>query len=72
MKSELYRKIKNWKIPLRGRYVELPKSVKDTRLAKRNYEIMVAKEAMCNPKAFLNLYWTKTRKKIEPLKTNTH
>ncbi len=71
-KRGIYRKIKNGETHLRGRYVELARSVKkNTRLAKRNYEIRVANEAKSDPKGFLKLYRTKTRDKIGPLKTNT-
>ncbi len=45
---------------------------KNTRLAKRNYEIRVANEAKSDPKGFFKLYRTKTWDRIiGPLKTNT-
>lgn len=45
LKRGIYRKIKNGDTHLRGRYVELARSEKNSRLAKRNYEIRVANEA---------------------------
>ncbi len=43
--------------------------LKQTWIAKRNYEIRVAREAKNNPKKFFNIYRTKTRERIGPLKT---
>ncbi len=37
-------------------------------MAKRNYEIKVARDAKSNPKVFFNTYRTKTRDRIGPLK----
>ena len=52
-----------------GRYNELARKVKkDIRLAKRNYEIKVAREAQKDPKSFYQLYKTKVKDKIGPLK----
>lgn len=46
-------------------YVELSRLVKkNTRIAKKNYEIKVANEAKSNPKGFFQMYRTKTREKI--------
>jgi len=42
---------------------------RNTRITKRNYEIRVAREAKNNPKEFFNMYRTKTRERIGPLKT---
>ncbi len=72
LKRGIYRKIKNGETHLRGRYVELARSVKkNIRLAKRNYEIMVANEAKSDPRGFFKMYRTKTRDRIGLLKTNT-
>ena len=70
LKRRLYKRIKNGENHLRTRYNELVRAVKrNTRIAKRNYEIRVAREAKSNPKGFFNMYRTKTRERIGPLKT---
>ena len=70
LKRRLYKRIKNGENQLRTRYNELVRAVKrNTRIAKRNYEIKVAREAKSNPKGFFNMYRTKTRERIGPLKT---
>ncbi len=72
LKRGICRKIEHGETHLGGRYVELARSVKkNTRLAKRNYEIRVANEAKSDPKGFFKLYRTKTRDRIGPLKTST-
>ncbi len=68
LKKGIYRKIKNGETNLRDRYVQLSRSVKNTRLVKRNYEIKVANQAKNDPKGFFQLYRTKTRKGIGPMK----
>ncbi len=52
-KRTLYRRIKNGENHLRTRYNELVRTVKrNTQVAKRNYEIRMAREAKNNPKEF--------------------
>ncbi len=54
----------------RDRYNDLAKTVKkNTRIAKRNYEIRIAMEAKANPNGFFHLYKTKVRDEIGPLKS---
>lgn len=49
LKKGIYKQIKNDETNLRGKYVELVRSVKkNTRVAKRSYEIRVANEARRN------------------------
>ena len=68
-KKGLYRKIKRGESQLLVSYNELARKVKkDIRLAKRNYEIKVAREAQKDPKSFYQLYKTKVKDKIGPLK----
>ncbi len=53
LKRRLYKRIKNGENHLRARYKDLVKAVKrNTRVAKRNYEIKVAREAKSNSKGF--------------------
>ena len=54
LKRRLYKIIKNGDTHLRAQYNELVRAVKrNTRVAKRNYEIKIAREAKSNPKDFL-------------------
>ncbi len=54
LKRRLYKRIKNGEIHLRARYNDLVRAVKrNTRVAKINYEIKVAREAKSYPKGFL-------------------
>ncbi len=70
LKRRLYKRIKNSEIHLRAQYNELVRTVKrNTRVAKGNYEIKVAREAKSNSKGLFNVYRTKTRERIGPLKT---
>ena len=68
-KKGLYRKIKRGESQDLGRYNELARKVKkDVRLAKRTYEIEVARKAQTDPKSFYQLYKTKVKDRIGPLK----
>ena len=70
IKRGLYVRIKKGETHLETRYREMARIVKkNTRRAKRNYEIKVAREAGSNPKGFFQLYKTKVKDKIGPLKT---
>ncbi len=70
LKRRLYKRIKNGEIHLRTQYNELVRTVKrNTRMAKRNYDIKVAMDAKRNLKEFFNMYRTKTMDRIGPLKT---
>ncbi len=72
LKRGIYKRIKNGETHPRNRYAELVRSVKrNTRSAKRNYEIRVAREAKKDPKRFFQTHRTKVREKIGPLKTDT-
>ncbi len=54
LKIRLYKRIKNGETHLRTQYDELVRTVKrNTRMAKRNYEIKIARDAKSNPKGFL-------------------
>ncbi len=54
LKRRLYKRIKTGETHLRAQYNELVRTVKrNTRVAKRNYEIKVAREAKRNPQGFL-------------------
>ncbi|XP_076034815.1 uncharacterized protein LOC143021293 [Oratosquilla oratoria] len=71
IKRGLYVKIKNGESHLRSRYNEMAKLVKrNTRSAKRNYEIKVASQAKSNPKGFFHLYRTKNKERIGPIKND--
>ena len=69
LKRGLYKKIKEGDTQLGGRYNDLARKVKkDIRNAKRNYEVRIAKNAQKDPKGFYQLYKSKTRESIGPLK----
>ncbi len=69
-KRRLYARIKREEAHLRDRYNELAKTVKkNTCIAKRNYEIRIAREAKSNPKGSFQLYKTKVRDRIGLLKS---
>ncbi len=54
LKRSLFKRIKNGETHLRTQYNELVRTVKrNTRMAKRNYKIKVARDAKSNPKEFL-------------------
>ena len=66
----IYRKIKRGEYQLRNQYRDLCRQVKrETRKAKRDYEIRIAEESKANPKGFYQLYRTKTRENIGSLKS---
>ena len=70
MKRGLYIRIQRGEAHLRSRYNELARTVKkNTRTARRNYEVKIARESKNNPKGFFQLYRTKVRDRIGPLKT---
>ena len=69
VKREVYKKMRNGEVELRNRYNTLARLVKSlTRKAKRQYELKVATNVKSNPKGFFQLYKTKTRDRIGPLK----
>lgn len=69
-KRGLYVRIKRGETHLRDSYNDLARAVKkNTRMAKRNYEIRIAREAKTNPKGFFQPYKIKVRDKIGPLKS---
>ena len=69
LKRGLYKKIKEGDTQLGGRYNDLARKVKkDIRNAKRNYEVRIARNAQKDPKGFYQLYKSKTRESIGPLK----
>ena len=71
-KKGVYRKVKKGENHLLGYYQNLTRQVKtEIRKAKRNYEIKVANESKYTPKAFYQLYKSKVRDTIGPLKTTT-
>lgn len=68
-KRGIYKRLKDGEIGLRDRYNVLARTVrKETRKAKRNYEIRVASNVKNNPKGFFQLYKTKNRDRIGPIK----
>ncbi|MBW6351355.1 hypothetical protein, partial [Pseudomonas aeruginosa] len=70
-KRGIYRKIRKGEINLLAYYQNLSRQVKkDIRKEKRNYEIKVANDSKNNPKAFYQLYKSKVRDVIGPLKTS--
>ncbi|MCP4269715.1 MAG: hypothetical protein GY777_29775 [Candidatus Brocadiaceae bacterium] len=69
-KKGVYRRIKRGEIQLRSQYTELNRLVKkEIRKAKRDYEIKIANDSKVNPKGFYQLYRTKARENIGPLKS---
>ncbi len=70
MKRRLCKRIKNGETLFRTQYNELFRAVnRNTRMAKINYKIKVARDDKTNLKFFFfNMYKTKTRKRIGPLK----
>ena len=70
LKRNVYKKLKAGQEELRAQYNELARTVKKlTRSAKNNYEIKVAKEAKTDPKGFFQVYRTKNRETVGPLKS---
>ena len=68
-KRGIYRRLRDGEIELRDRYNLLARTIKkETRKAKRDYEIRVASNVKNNPKGFFQLYKTKNRDRIGPLK----
>ena len=69
-KKGVYRKIKRGAVHLHNYHVQLCRRVKaESRTLKRNYEIKIARESKQNPKGFFQLYRTKNRSTVGPLKT---
>ena len=69
LKKELYRKIKKGETQEVEMYNDLARNVKkEVRTAKRNYEKKVAMAAQKDPKGFYQLYKTKVKDKIGPIK----
>ena len=70
IKKGIYKKIKGGQEQLRNRYNELTRNIKkNVRKAKRDYEIKIARESKANPKGFFQVYRTKVKEKIGPLKS---
>ncbi len=64
LKRGIYKRIKNSETYFRNSYAELLRSVKrNSRSAKRKYEIRGAREAKKDPKGFFQMYRTKAREK---------
>ena len=69
VKRGVYKRIIDGEVELRDRYTILARTVKkDIRKAKRDYEIRVAANVKSNPKGFFQLYKTKIKDRIGPLK----
>ena len=69
LKRVLYRRIKSGEAQVIGQYNDLAGKVKkDTRTARRNYEVKIASDAQKDPKRFYQLYKNKTKNRIGPLK----
>ena len=67
-KRDIYKRLRDGEIGLRDRYDLLARNIKkETRKAKRDYEIRVASNVKNNPKGFFQLYKTKNRDRIGPL-----
>ena len=65
----IYKRIKAGEEELRPQYNELVRTVKKlTRKAKSDYEVKVANHAKSDPKGFYQVYRTKNKDKIGPLK----
>ena len=68
-KNGMYKKIKRGDNVQLNQFPALKRQIKrEIRSAKRNLEVRTAREAKSNPKAFYQLYQTKAREKIGPLK----
>ena len=66
------RRINRGEIHLRDYYRVLASRVKtEIRKAKRNNEVRIAREAKTNPKGFYQMYQTKTREKIGPIRSDS-
>nr|XP_053644522.1 uncharacterized protein LOC128697033 isoform X1 [Cherax quadricarinatus] len=71
-KKGIYRRIKRGEGHLMNQYIDIKRDIKKgIRKAKRDYEIKVARDSKTNPKSFFQVYRTKVRDKIGPLK-NTY
>ena len=71
MKRGVYKRIREGEVELRDRYTLLARTIKKSiRKAKRDYEIRVATNVKSNPKGFFQLYKTKNRDRIGPLKVD--
>ena len=71
IKRGVYKRIRDGEVELRDRYTLLARTIKkDIRKAKRDYEIRVATNVKSNPKGFFQLYKTKIRDRIGPLKVD--
>ena len=69
LKRGIYKKVKAGEEALRSQYNELARTVKRlTRKAKITYEMRVASQAKTNPKGFYQLYRTKDKETIGPLR----
>ena len=69
LKRGIYKKIKAGDEGLRPQYNELARTVRKlTKNAKNTYELKVARQAKTDPKGFYQLYRTKNRETIGPLK----
>ncbi|KAK8738331.1 hypothetical protein OTU49_017424, partial [Cherax quadricarinatus] len=70
-KKGIYRRIKRGEGHLMNQYIDIKRDIKrGIRKAKRDYEIKVARDSKTNPKSFFQVYRTKVRDKIGPLKNN--
>ena len=71
LKRGIYKRWKEGDDQLSDRYKQISREVrKMTRVAKRDYEIRIAKEAKTNPKGFFQLYRTKNKDNVGPLTNN--
>ncbi|MPC25684.1 hypothetical protein E2C01_018807 [Portunus trituberculatus] len=69
-KEYIYKRLKAGDEALRPLYHELVRTVKRlTRKAKSEYELRVASQAKTDAKGFFQLYKTKSREEIGPLRT---
>ena len=71
-KKGIYRKINRGQTHLTQYFVEISRIVKrEVRKSKRNYEKRVAKNSKTNPKEFFQMYKSKVKDAIGPIKTET-
>nr|XP_053638192.1 uncharacterized protein LOC128692900 [Cherax quadricarinatus] len=71
-KRGIYRQIKRGEGQLRNQYIQLKREItKGIRKAKRYYDVKVTRESKTNPKGFFQVYRSKIRDKIGPLKSSS-
>ena len=71
LKRGVYKRWKEGDEQLSERYRQISREVrKMTRVAKKDYEIRIAKEAKTNPKGFFQVYRTKNKENVGPLNTS--